>query len=136
MMDKILRAQRGKSTGGASGESRIPSSILKIETEEQDGAYVVRLSGEVDLETVTLFEGALNGRVHNSRNVILDCQHLTYIDSTGLNTLADLYRQGRRFVLIAPSPTLCKVLHIMGLDMLMPVAASVDAALNILTKGG
>jgi anti-anti-sigma regulatory factor len=94
MMDKILRAQRGKSIGGACA-----------------------------------------GRIHDSRNVVLDCQHLTYIDSTGLNVLADLYRRGRRFVLIAPSPTLRKILGIVGLDMLMPVADSVDEALKIYLTG-
>ena len=110
--------------------------MLKIETEDQGRAYVVRLSGDVDLDTVTLLEGALDGRVHDSQNVILDCQYLTYIDSTGLNVLADLYRQGRRFVLIGPSPTLRKILRIMGLDMLIPIAASVEEALDMLTKEG
>jgi len=108
--------------------------MLKIETEDHGRAYVVRLSGDVDLQTVTILQGALDGRVHNSRNVILDCQHLTFIDSTGLKLLADLYKQGRRFVLIAPSPTVRKILGITGLHMLMPVAASVEEALNVLTE--
>jgi anti-sigma B factor antagonist len=120
----------------ASGKYRGSWPSLKIETEEHDGAYVVRLSGEVDLETAPLLEGALDGRIHNSRNVILDCQHLTYIDSTGFNLLADLYRQGRRFVLVAPSPTTQKILGTMGLDMLIPVASSVEEALNVLAEEG
>jgi anti-anti-sigma factor len=118
----------------ASGEPHRSWPSLKIETEEHDRAYLVRLSGEVDLETVTLLEGALDGRIHNSRNVILDCQHLTYIDSTGFNLLADLYRQGRRFVLVAPIPIVQKVLGIMGLDMLIRVASSVEEALKVLSK--
>jgi anti-anti-sigma factor len=121
--------------GAASGEYRRSSPSLKIETEEHDGAYVVRLSGEVDLETATLLEGALDGRIHNSRNVILDCQHLTYIDSTGLNLLAGLSRQGRRFVMVAPTPTTQKILQIMGLDKRIPVAPSVEEALKVLAKG-
>jgi anti-anti-sigma factor len=112
------------------------SPILNIETEDYGEAYVVRLSGEVDLGTITLLAGALDGQIHNSRNVILDCQHLTYIDSTGFNLLADLYRQARRFVLVAPVPTIKKILGIMGLDMLIPIAASVEEALNVLAKGG
>ena len=112
------------------------SPILKIETEDHGGAYVVHLSGEVDLTTITLLAGALDGQIHNSPNVILDCQHLTYIDSTGFNLLADLYRQGRRFVLVAPIPIIQRILGIMGLDMLIPIAASVEEALNVLAKEG
>ena len=119
-----------------SGEYGSPSPILKIETEDHGGTYVVRLSGEVDLTTITLLQGALDGQVHDSRNVILECQHLTYMDSTGLNLLADLYRQGRRFVFVAPTPALQKILKITGLDTLLPVAASVEEAINVLAEEG
>ncbi len=134
-MDEGPGSLQGESVDDASGESRSPSPILKIETEERGTACVVRLSGEVDLETVTLLRGALDGRIHNRRNVILDCQRLKYIDSAGLNLLADLYRHGRRFVFVAHMP-IQKTLTIMGLDMLMPVASSVEEALNVLTEEG
>jgi anti-anti-sigma factor len=107
---------------------------LKIETEERDGAYVVRLSGDVDLETVTLLQGALDGRIRNSRNVILDCEHLTYMDSTGFNLLSDLYRRGRQLILVAPTPTVLKVLRVFGLDTLIPVTPSVEEALRVLLE--
>jgi anti-sigma B factor antagonist len=119
-----------------SGTSGSPSSILKIETDEHDGAYVVRLSGEVDLQTITLLNAALDGRIHNSRNVVLDCRHLTYMDSLGLKLLADLQEKGRRFVLVAPTPTIQKILRITALDTLLPVAASVEDALNRLAEEG
>jgi anti-anti-sigma factor len=133
---KNLRAHRDRSMDTSSGEYAGRSPILNIETEDLGEAYVVRLSGEVDLTTITLLAGALDGQIHKSRNVILDCQHLTYIDSTGFNLLADLYRQGRQFVLVGPSPTIRKILGIVGLDMLIPIAASVEEALNVLAKAG
>jgi hypothetical protein len=66
----------------ASGEPHRSWPFLKIETEEHDGAYLVRLSGEVDLETVTLLEGALDGRIHNSRNVILNCRYQVFLHTS------------------------------------------------------
>ncbi len=105
---------------------------LRVETEKRPGAYVVRLCGEVDLATITLLRGALDGQIHDNQKVILDCRQLTYIDSTGLNLLADLYKQGRRFVFVAPAPTIQQILGITGLDMLMPVAPSVEDALKML----
>jgi anti-anti-sigma factor len=97
---------------------------------------VVRLSGEVDLQTITLLHAALDGRIHNGRNVVLDCRHLTYMDSLGLKLLVDLHEKGRRFVLVAPTPTIQKILRITALDTLLPVATSVEGALNRLAEEG
>jgi anti-sigma B factor antagonist len=105
-------------------------AYLKVETEERPGAYVVRLCGEVDLATITLLRGALDGQIQSHQKVILDCRRLTYIDSTGLNLLADLYKHGRRFVFVAPTPAIQQILGIAGLDLLMPVAPSVEDALK------
>jgi anti-anti-sigma factor len=110
--------------GGASAPG------LKIETGTHDGAYVIRLSGEVDLETITLLQDALDEPAHHSRNVILDCQHLTYMDSTGFKLLADLHKRGRRLALAALTPTILKISRILALDTIIPIAPSVEEALK------
>lgn len=112
-----------------------PDYRLQVETDERDGVCVCRLSGEVDLATVTVLQDAL-GQIQNSRRVVLDCHQLTYIDSTGLTLLVRLRERGYRFVIVAAPPALQKVVRVIGLHTLIPLARTREEALRVLTDTG
>ena len=109
-------------------------SILSIQSEQRQGVRVLHLRGDVDLATVSQLQKALDEAARASRQVVLDCAKLKYIDSKGLSLLADFCKRGVRFVLVTPSPTIRRVLQIMALDKLFPAAPSVEEALNPLAE--
>jgi anti-anti-sigma factor len=85
-----------------------------------DGAHVVTLAGEVDVDTVIAFRDflfALRG------DVDLDCGGLTFIDSGGLGTLVMYCRElddtGGHLRLTDVSDDCWKVLEVAGLTHLL-----------------
>jgi anti-sigma B factor antagonist len=65
-------------------ELNIPQ--LTVAMFEQDGAYGIALSGELDLRAIGELERALAGAGEDA-NVCLDLTGLQFIDSTGLATV-------------------------------------------------
>jgi anti-anti-sigma factor len=73
---------------------------------DDDGALT--LSGEFDVANVELLRAAL---AHGYGNVVIDCEHLTFIDSTGLHALIELLRSGRTVTVRRPSRPVRRVLE-------------------------
>ena len=68
-------------------------SALQVTVEQVDKAFVVVLAGPVDSATHDQFKGALDPLfLRAAPCVILDCTHLTYINSKGLALLAKYHR--------------------------------------------
>jgi anti-anti-sigma factor len=70
---------------------------LGIEREVlEDGRVVIRLSGELDLDTYRDFDAALRGPPIDDRpQVTIDLSGLTFMDSTGLRSLIEADRRAR-----------------------------------------
>jgi len=102
------------------------------------GIEIVSMPAELDLTTSegVVAEGcAAIARL--ARLVLLDLTGLSFCDARGLSTFVRIANQadaaGRGFGLIAPRPPVAKILRISGLDSRMPVFASTDDALALLT---
>jgi len=71
-------------------------------------------------------------------NLIIDLSELRYIDSSGAKALLDANRTytrtGRRLGLAAPSPMTRRILKILGLETVLPIFATVEAALEALRR--
>ncbi len=97
---------------------------------------VLRLSGFVDSATVGTLELAF-GRVYKrgARWAIVVMQELQYVNSTGLGCLVkhrqQFQKRGGDVVLVGAGPKLRKVIELLGLDQVLPLAADLDAALAL-----
>jgi anti-anti-sigma factor len=66
-----------------------PDPGLAVESRRVGSAAVVALSGELDLDSVPLLNEHLDAALGSpeTRVVVVDCEHLAFCDSTGLNAL-------------------------------------------------
>ena len=92
------------------------------------------LTGELDLASVSTLQGQLTAAAETELHLILDLSGLRYIDSTGSKAFLDAHRmfarRGRRLVLAAVSPMTFKILNLIGVDKVIPIFPTVDAALR------
>lgn len=61
--------------------------MLNVSSTGADGCLTFGISGELALESVDLFTAATTITLPGTRCIILDCEELTFIDSTGVNAL-------------------------------------------------
>lgn len=94
---------------------------------------MVTLRGELDLAG----ESELRDRLRtacdeNDGRVVLDLGELSFIDSTGLSILVEYHARtraaGGRLVLLAPRPTVVRILNITGLDERLTICDRLDDA--------
>jgi anti-sigma B factor antagonist len=111
-----------------------PFNGLVVRREPHDGAVCLLLSGEVDLANADDLRAHLDAVAQNDNNLIVDMAELRYIDSSGIKTLMDAHRifkgTKRQMVLAAVPPTVQRILDIVGVDRMVPVFASIEAALK------
>jgi anti-sigma B factor antagonist len=105
---------------------------LEIGVEDVSGATLVRVGGELDMATVGALEDAL-GRVALEERVILDLTACTFLDSSGVRVLVATARAagdaGGTLALVASDLTIVRVLEISAVDTMIPVHATLEAAL-------
>jgi anti-sigma B factor antagonist len=111
-----------------------PFNGLVVRRQPLDGAICLSLSGEVDLANGSDLRAHFKAVAQNDGNLIVDMSELRYIDSTGIKTVVDAHstfkQTKRRMVRAAVPPTIQKILNITGVDRLVPVFASIEAALE------
>jgi anti-anti-sigma factor len=94
--------------------------VAELEIQPSPGLRSFRVRGELDLATSeTLIErlGVLAEGADG--DLRLEVSGLAFVDSTGLHALVRLARampQPHRLVLLEPSPSLCRLLELTGLD--------------------
>ena len=69
---------------------------MKHRTEEKQGATVVVLEGDVDLESSPTAREALLASVENGKKVLVDLSGVSYIDSSGVATLVEALQSSRK----------------------------------------
>jgi anti-anti-sigma factor len=98
--------------------------VLTID-EREDGRTLV-LQGEIDMSNVEDVVNAALSRPDGQR-LRLHMEHVTFIDSTGIRGLlriAEAY--GGELEVVAPHPTVRKVLRVLGLDVKPPLRVVED----------
>jgi anti-sigma B factor antagonist len=105
-----------------------------IDTEQlNDGAYVISLSGEVDLYTAPDFKQTLLEVIgQGGKDVVIDFSNTTFIDSTTLGVLVGgvkrLRPNGGQLSLVCADRNITKIFEITGLDKVFPIYESRDEA--------
>jgi anti-anti-sigma factor len=81
------------------------------------------LHGELDIATAPELVELLARVRHHGHAVVLDLAEITFMDSTGLTTLMDAYRQAQRdgwsFAVRRPSPPVRRVFELAGVERLL-----------------
>lgn len=106
---------------------------MKMETHERGSTVVVALAGEIDLQHSPSVRRQLMELMFERRDVLVDLACVAYIDSSGIASLVEAYQMARknatRFVLVAVSQPVLRVLQLARLDKVFTLADTVDAAL-------
>ncbi len=91
----------------------------------RDGCTVLVVRGDIDLESAPEFMAAVESAVNGTSRLALDFRAVGFMDSTGLAVLVAAHKRlGRAreaVVLIDPTPTIRRLLHITGIDALVDV---------------
>ncbi len=110
-------------------------STLTVDDVHPDapGVTVLALGGELDLATIGALKDAVGDRIQPDAHVVLDLAGLMFCDSTGLGAFVALHRQasssGARFALSAPRRRIADLFALSGIDQVISVYDSTDAAL-------
>ena len=107
-----------------------------IKTEQlSDDAYVISLSGEVDLYTAPEFKQQLLEVIsQGATEVIVDLSSTTFIDSTTLGVLVGGVKRLRpnegRLSLVCSDRNITKIFEITGLDRVFAIYSTRDEAVS------
>jgi anti-anti-sigma factor len=109
-------------------------------TESPDKILTLHLGGVIDAHTLDKFERRLAEAVEQgARSLVLDCEELRYVNSSGFGELIryfDRLREGGgTLVLARVAPKVGIILEMLGLTSLIPMAVSIDAAIEIARQG-
>ena len=102
---------------------------LELATEVQGTRTIIRVQGEVDLYASPQLRAAILKAVQEpGEGVYVDLAHVAYMDSSGVATLVEgLKAAGQAktdFVILEPSQSVRKVLHLSKLDTVFTIRES------------
>ena len=112
------------------------SGELYLSTTSQGSCAVVRVEGEIDLESAgELSEAAVAAIQEIGPSLVLDLSGVTFMDSTGLKVLLAVHKRaelaGGRLVLAGPTRSVNRVVSITGFDQTFAVCDDVESALAV-----
>lgn len=103
---------------------------LKITQTEQDGRYVIKVAGEVDLYSSPELRSAVVKAIPATEGAVcVDLSEVPYMDSSGVATLVEGLKTAghakRAFILLSPSTSVMKVLQLSRLDSVFQIEQKV-----------
>ena len=109
---------------------------LEVESLLIEGEAVLRLRGELDMDSAELFaEAAGLVLTHEVPTLVLDLSDLNFIDSSGLREFVVAFKRQREIggdlVLRAPTEPVRRVLDIVGLSEMLTMAEAAAPALAL-----
>ncbi|MFJ8310660.1 MULTISPECIES: STAS domain-containing protein [unclassified Streptomyces] len=107
---------------------------LRVGVRTEGRSEVVTPAGELDHHTADLLREPLEAAIAEGRTrLVVDCSHLEFCDSTGLNVLLGARlkaeERGGGVHLVAMQPVVARVFEITGAEAVFTVHDSLDAAL-------
>ena len=106
---------------------------VSITTTTVDEVIVVAVAGEIDVHTAPSVDDALAAAAGPRVAIVADLTTVEFIDSTGLSVLVRALARARddegSLAVVAPTERVLKVLRLTGLDAVLPVFDTLDAAL-------
>ncbi|MEU9736746.1 STAS domain-containing protein [Streptomyces sp. NPDC048002] len=108
---------------------------LTVTTTVMDGIQVLTLTGEVDHDTSPqLRSAALDACAAGRPRIVVDLSRVSFMDSSGINILIAAHHgateSGGWLRIAAPLPPVLRTLRLVGVDEVIPCAATVPEALT------
>ncbi len=101
---------------------------------EEQGHHIIRLDGDIDLEQSPKVRQLLLEAVENGKQVLVDLEAVTYLDSSGIATLVEAFQQAKKkgtaLILANLSPAVTRVLNMARLDKVFCIHDSVETAIH------
>ena len=111
-----------------------PNLGLQFDEETHGETFVVRCRGAFSLGSYSrLDEIGKKVKAAKAKRVVLDLHGVQHMDSTGMGTLATIFKETRaagRDLVLVPSPEVRTILVTVNLDKVFPLAETVEAALG------
>jgi anti-sigma B factor antagonist len=109
---------------------------LTIRVRRDRGYAIVAVAGEVDIATVTRLRERLFELAASGRPLVVDLDQVRFIDSAGLAALVGAARRaaahGASLQAVCARPRTRKLFRLTGLDGQIPLARTLDGALESL----
>jgi anti-sigma B factor antagonist len=117
------------------------ASSFSVQASESAGIGVLALEGFLDAHTAPQFEEAIQREINAGRkNLVVNCEKLTYISSAGLGVfmsfIEELRDAGGDIKISGVPPKVLQVFEILGFQTLFDIVADVPAALAKFQQGG
>lgn len=113
---------------------------LAVTVSRERGVVIAAVNGAIDLSTVAALRERLFGLADGGEPLIVDLNRVTFIDSTGLGVLIGAARRaalhGASVHAVCSRPHTRKLLWLTGVDRRIPLTATVDGALKLMTASG
>ncbi len=108
---------------------------MEIEVEEKEGYNVVSPVGELDIYSVPLFRKVvLKLEGDRRRDLILDLSRVTFIDSSGLGSLIEIFQKVQSMdgdiAYVVDNPRMIKIFRLVGLDRIFRIFPNLGRALQ------
>ncbi len=106
---------------------------MKLSYEDHDTITVIKISGELTADQVDGFRRSCQDRFANGiLHVVLDLEHITFVDSAGLETLLwvidEASERAGQLRLVKPDATVSRILEISRLDRRFNIHDSIESA--------
>ncbi len=106
---------------------------MKLSYEDHGPITALTISGDLSADQVEAFRRSCQDRfAAGVRDVVLNLEHMTFVDSAGLEALLWLIdeasERGGQVRLVKPDPTVSKILEISRLDRRFNIHGTIESA--------
>ena len=112
--------------------------VLTVAVRREHDAVIAEVTGDIDASTVDGLRERLFGLADSGQPLIIDLNRVTFIDSAGLGALISAARRadqhGGALHAVCSRPQPRKLLWLTGVDRRIPLTATLDRALMLLTE--
>lgn len=106
---------------------------MEFEARVEDGVKVISITGHLDTSCVNQFKDMFFGEIEADERVVLDCFKLDYLDSSGLATLVNIYKnmnvRSTTLVMCGLSDGILRVIELTKLDSVFEIAETLSDAI-------
>lgn len=110
---------------------------MKMSAQDHGQVSVLTVSGEFDADDIDAFGKVVEAKAERgAKHLLIDCEHLEFIDSAALEALLDvqerLGRDGGQLRLIRPDDTVRTILRLTELEAALEAHPTLEAAVRSL----
>jgi anti-sigma B factor antagonist len=100
---------------------------LSLTVVPDPGGITIFATGDIDLAARPTVDGALADLSDDGRNLIIDLDGVTFMDSTGLALLVDFHnqreRRGATLTVRSPPPIVRRILELTAVDQILRISS-------------